>query len=120
MQNVAVIGASGNPERYSYRAVEALKKNGHAPYPVSRKDKEIQGFRTWSAISEIPDSIDTVTIYVRPAVLETIIDDIVAASPKRVIMNPGTEDDTLKQIFEKAGITVVQACTLVMLSTGQF
>ncbi len=64
MQNVAVIGASANPERYSYRAVEALKKNGHAPYPVSRNDKEILGLQTWSAISEIPDPIDTVTIYV--------------------------------------------------------
>ncbi len=120
MEHVAVIGASGKPERYSYRAIEALHKKGHIPFPVAREEEEIQGFTAFKSIAEIGKTIDTVTIYVRPAVLEGLMKEIVDAAPKRVIMNPGTEDKRLKEQFEKAGIPVIEACTLVLLSTGQF
>ncbi len=120
MQRVAVIGASTKPDRYAYKAVALLQEKGHTPVPIAPAKQEIQGLKAYASISEVPDSIDTVTIYVRPQVLKELVDDIIAVKPQRVIMNPGTEDEQLRDRFEYAGITVVQACTLVMLSTGQF
>ena len=120
MQRVAVIGASTKPDRYAYKAVALLQEKGHTPVPIAPAKKEVQGLKAYGSIAEVSEPVDTVTIYVRPKVLEELADDIIAAQPKRIIMNPGTEDDRLKQRFEDAGISVVQACTLVMLSTGQF
>lgn len=120
MEHVAVIGASPQPERYSYKAVKALKEKGHTPLPVAKGHSEIDGIPAYSSITEIPGPVNTVSIYVRPEILKSLADDIIGKHPSRVIMNPGTEDDVLRERFEAAGIQVVQACTLVMLSTGQF
>lgn len=117
---VAVLGASSNPERYSYKAVKALKDNGHTPVPVSPKGDQVLGFPVVHDLADLEDSIDTVTVYVNPKLLASLADSVVAASPRRIIMNPGTENTELKAYFEKSGIEVMEACTLVLLSTGQF
>ena len=71
-------------------------------------------------LGEIARPLDTVTVYVGPAQIEPMIAEIVAARPKRVILNPGTESSQLEAALEAAKIPFVEACTLVMLSTGQF
>jgi len=80
----------------------------------------IEGLRAYSSLREIPEPIDTMTLYVRPAISSKLVDDILAANPRRVIMNPGTENEELASAAAQAGIQVLRACTLVMLSTGQF
>ncbi len=119
-KRVAVLGASSDPTRYSYRAVKTLAEKGHIPVPVTLKEEEILGFPAVRDVSDVEGSIDTVTVYVNPTVLASLADSVIAASPRRIIMNPGTEDAQLKSNFEQAGIEVMEACTLVLLSTGQF
>jgi len=41
-------------------------------------------------------------------------------SPKRIIFNPGTENQELKKLAEAQGIECLEACTLVMLSVGVY
>ncbi len=118
--NVAILGASLKPERYSNRAQQMLMAAEHSVFPVSPKGDDILGSPGYSSLSEIDKPIDTVTLYLGPDRLRTILDELIALAPKRVIFNPGTEDDSIQKACEEAGIRTVKACTLVLLSTGEF
>ena len=117
---VAILGASPKPERYAYRAFQMLRDHGHRPVPVNPAFDEILGEKCYSKIADAPKPIDTVTMYLGEARSNPLIDDIIAAKPRRIIMNPGAENSALAQQAEDAGIEVVEGCTLVMLQTGQF
>ncbi len=119
-ENVAVLGASCNPERYSYKAVATLLRHGHAVYPVSQRGDDVLEQPGFQSLSQIQDPLDTVTLYVNPQRLAPLVEEIVAAAPQRVIFNPGTESPDAQQRLLEAGIEVVEACTLVLLETAQF
>ena len=118
--NVAVLGASNKPARYSNQAVLLLSEKGHTVFPVHPALAEIDGHLVSKRLSDIPVPLDTVTMYVSPAHQTNLAEGILGAAPRRVIFNPGTENPELEQRLAEDGIDVVQACTLVMLHTGQF
>lgn len=121
MENVAIIGASPKSERYSNKAQKMLSEYGHTPMPISPIHKEIEGVKAYKTIAEISEKVDTVTMYVGPQhQYPELIDDIVQAAPKRVIFNPGAENQSAYDRLREQGIEVVEACTLVMLRTNQF
>lgn len=120
MTRVAVIGASANPARYSHRAMRMLQAAGHTPVPVSRLGGDILGFTGYTAVDLIPDPVDTVTIYLSPDKQPAVIRAILERRPRRVIFNPGAENPGVYPQLSAAGIEAVEACTLVLLSTGQF
>ena len=118
--NVAILGASNKPERYSHQAVVLLAKKGHAVYPIHPALAEIEGRPVFKKLADVPAPLHTVTMYVSPALSAGLAGEILAAQPARVIFNPGTENPELEQQLAVAGIAVVHACTLVLLRTGQF
>lgn len=119
-KTVAILGASENPERYSYLAFQALKSHGFQPVPVSPTASTIDGTPVLGSLNEIGMPIDTLTVYVNPRVSNELKPDILKLNPKRVIFNPGTENQNLEAELSGAGIHVVRACTLVLLKTNQF
>ena len=119
-ETVVVLGASPKPERYSNKAIRMLRDHGHTVVPVHPVHTEIEHIPAVHSLEEVTQKIDTVTVYVAPAHSAGMAGGIVALKPKRVILNPGTESESLKADLEKAGIEVVEGCTLVMLSTDQF
>ena len=118
--NVAILGASSNLERYSNKAQLRLMEEGHTVFPVSKKDESIAGIKAFPNLSSIFGKVDTLTLYVRPAILEDMLAEVIDLNPRRVIFNPGTEDADLQKALTKAGIQVQVACTLVLLNTNQF
>lgn len=118
--NVAVIGASDKPERYSYQAVMLLKEKGHAVFPVHQRIKEIEGLKVSSSIKDVAAQIDTVSLYVAADISSGLGEEIMTRNPRRIIFNPGAENPELEKRARERGITPVNACTLVMLRTGQF
>src|SRR5436190_18070564 len=119
-ETVAILGASPKPDRYAYKAFQLLREYGHRPIPINPAFGDILGEKCYPAISDAPQPIDTVTLYLGAARSNPLIDQIVAARPRRIIMNPGAENPVLAAQAEDAGIEVVEGCTLVMLRTGQF
>ncbi len=117
---VAIIGASNKPDRYSYKALKLLKENNYEVIPINPVLEEIEGIKVYRSISMIEKKIDTITLYINPHLLKNYIDEIIRIKPRRVIFNPGTESSEIEGIFEKNGIQTIEACTLVMLRTGQF
>ena len=114
-----VLGASDNPSRYSYLAMKRLQAHQHPIVAVGRKETAIDGIEIHKEhVAE--EAVDTITLYLNPKNQEEYYDYIIGLRPKRVIFNPGTENPELIRRAREAGIEPVIACTLVMLSTGQY
>lgn len=120
METVAVIGASPLENRYSNKAIKMLSEYRHKPVPVAPKHKTIEGLKVYHSVDTIPDKIDTATLYLGPKRQEGVIEQLIKLKPKRVIFNPGTENQETKSKLEAAGINTIEACTLVLLKTNQF
>lgn len=119
MKPTLIIGASPNPSRYSFMAAQRLKAHGHSVTLLGRR----KGFIADQVIHAEPiviDEIDTVTLYINPTIQPSYYDYIISLNPKRVIFNPGTENPEFENILASKNIVPVEACTLVMLSTGQY
>ncbi len=118
--HVAVLGASPKPERYSYQAVKMLSENGYTPIPVHPAGHTVFDHHGVKSLADIETSVDTLTVYVNAKISSDQADEILALKPRRVVFNPGAENDELAGKLSQNGIEVVKACTLVMLRTGQF
>lgn len=97
-----------------------LREYGHCPVPVNPGFSEIEKVRCYPRIGDVPDKIDTVTLYIGKARSDRLIGEILTAKPRRIIMNPGAENADLATRAEERGIVVVEGCTLVMLRSGTF
>lgn len=119
MKKTLIIGATPNPTRYAYRAAQMLKSKGHDIVNVGIKKGEVAGVEI-----EKPDAIHndvhTITLYIGPDLQDQYHDYILKTNPKRVIFNPGTENYKLEEFLKENAIEPIEACTLVMLSTGQY
>lgn len=118
--HVAVLGASPKPARYANQCIRLLKEHGYRVTPLHPRFDEVEGLPVVHHLAQIADPVDTLTLYVGPQGLEPQAEDIVRLNPGRVIFNPGTESGLVQQRLEDAGIDWFEACTLVMLRTGQF
>lgn len=114
-----ILGASENPGRYSYLALKKLLANNHSIVAIGKKKGRVGDTMISNELSNESD-IDTVTLYLNPANQKQYYDYILSLNPKRIIFNPGTENDELENMARAKGIAVLEACTLVMLSTGQY
>lgn len=114
-----IIGASPNQERYSYKATVKLKNYGHSVYPLGIRAGNIEGE---TIITDKPPlkNIDTVTMYVGAQNQAAWYDYVLSLQPKRLVFNPGTENPELVKLASEKGIECVEACTLVMLSIGNY
>ena len=121
MKRTVIVGATTNPERYAYLAAESLSSQHHEIIPLGIKkgvvfNKTILDIRKNPAIS----NVDTITLYIGPRHQPEWYDYLIGLKPQRIIFNPGTENQEFQKKAEKAGIETLEACTLVMLRTGQF
>jgi|SRR5579863_1268448 len=114
-----VLGASANPSRYSYLAVNKLREHKHPVVAVGRTAAIVADTTVQSDTGPIPD-LDTVTLYLNPVNQKNYYNYILDQHPKRVIFNPGAENPEFEKILGEKGIQTVEACTLVLLATGQY
>ena len=114
-----VIGASANPSRYSYLAVQRLRKNNHPVVAIGKNNTIVGDVKVEN--QKLPfTGIDTVTLYINPSHQPEYYKYILSLKPKRIIFNPGAENNELADLANENNIQPVEACTLVMLATGQF
>src|SRR5258707_10177628 len=121
MKKTVIIGASPNPSRFAYQAAERLREHDIEFVPVGIKKgiilgKEILDLKKHPEISDV----DTITLYINPSHQREWFDYFFKLKPNRVIFNPGTENPELEKLLEEKNIEAPEACTLVMLRTGQY
>lgn len=118
---IVIVGATPNESRYAFIAAEMLIRYGYEIAPIGIKKgeifgKEIQNIR----LSPIIENVDTVTMYIGKRHQPEYYSYLLNLHPKRIIFNPGTENLEFYRKVEAAGIEPIEACTLVMLRSGQF
>ena len=114
-----VLGASENPERYSNMAILRLLSKGKEVVAVGKKAGKVKDVVIETKHAPAED-IDTVTLYLNAENQKAYYDYILSLKPNRIIFNPGAENEELEHMAEKAGIKTMEACTLVLLGTGQY
>lgn len=119
VKKTLVIGASENPARYSNLAVKKLTGHNHPVVALGKKAGRISNIIIETEKKNF-DNIDTVTLYLNPLRQKEYYDYILSLHPKRIIFNPGAENDELAELAQQNGIITQEACTLVLLSTGQY
>lgn len=114
-----ILGATTNPARYAYLAAHRLSAAGHEIVNIGIKKGEVAGVPIMLPQEPLQD-IHTVTLYIGPKLQVQYYEYLIKTKPKRIIFNPGTENQELVSLAEANGIDPVYACTLVLLSTGQY
>ena len=119
MKKTLVFGASLKPQRYSNIAIYRLLKNNIETVAFGLREGDVDSVKIKTNLSEFED-IHTITLYLNPTRQKEYYNKIVALKPKRVLFNPGTENPEFYNILKENGIEVEVACTLVLLSIGQY
>lgn len=114
-----ILGASANPERYSFLALNRLRDNGHPVLGIGKSLVRVADVDIQTDKRPI-SGLDTVSVYLNPANQKEYYDYILSLHPRRIIFNPGAENEEFENLAKKNGIEPVEACTLVLLSTGQY
>ncbi len=115
-----VISASAKHFRYSNSAVVELKRNDYPVEAIGLRNGFIEDIEIQTRQPSIADT-DTVSIYVAPGNQLGFYNYIVnVLKPRRIILNPGTENNEFESLAMKYGIEVVRDCTLKMLALGTY
>jgi predicted CoA-binding protein len=114
-----VLGASENPSRYSNLAIRRLRDKGHEVVAIGRRKGQVLDVPIQTEHPPL-EGVDTVTMYLNEANQEPYMDYILSLKPKRIVFNPGAENPELEKKAEAAGVQTMEACTLVLLTTGQY
>jgi predicted CoA-binding protein len=114
-----VIGASTKPERYSYLAIQQLVEKKHTTFAFGVKKGTVANVSIETELLHY-ENLHTITLYINPLIQKMYYQSILELNPKRVVFNPGTENQKLTEMLSAKGIECVEACTLVMLKTNQY
>lgn len=119
MKRTLIIGASSNPKRYAYKAAERLLAHGHQIELLGLRSDKIFG-QTIDTERKPYKELDTITLYIGPQRQPDFYDYVLSLKPDRVVFNPGTENPEFETLLRENGIEAEEACTLVLLGTGQY
>jgi hypothetical protein len=119
VRKTLVIGGSENPRRYSYLAIKKLREHGNDVVSIGGRNGQVDDVGIMTEKRPFQE-IDTVTFYLNPTLQKSYYDYILSLHPRRIIFNPGAENPEFYRLAESAGIEPIEACTLVLLSTGQY
>jgi len=119
IKKTLVIGASLNPVRYSNKAICKLTEKEQPVVAIGLREGVVAGINIIKEKEHFQD-LNTVTLYLNSKRQVDYYDYIISLKPDRVIFNPGTENPEFYRILDENNIDFEAACTLVLLSTGQY
>jgi len=119
VKNTLVFGASLKPERYSHKAIVMLRDHNHAVKAIGGRAGTVEGVDILEGHPELED-IDTITMYMGEDRQSDHEAYLLSLNPRRIIFNPGAENATFAAKARAQGIVTEDACTLVLLRTGQY
>ena len=114
-----LIGASLNAERMSNRVAKLLAQQEYETILIGNRDGSINENKIYTSLPDLKN-IDTVTMYLAPEKQSQYYNYILSLQPKRIIFNPGAENPELARLAVENGIEVINVCTMVMLTIGNY
>lgn len=114
MTAIAIIGASRDRSKYGNKAVRAYQQRGDAVYPVNPHESEIEGLAAYPSVLNIPNPVDVASFYVPPETGLQVIEEVAQKRIKKVLLNPGSENDRLLRRCEELGLDATVACSILL------
>jgi uncharacterized protein len=114
-KSVAIVGASTDRVKYGNKAVRAFVQKGWTVYPVNPSADEVEGLRCYASITDVPEPIDRVCMYVPAKTGKDMLTDIAKKSPKELFLNPGSDDDEMLAQARALGLTPIRACSILSI-----
>jgi predicted CoA-binding protein len=112
-RTVAVIGASSNRRKFGNKALRAFASQGFTVLAINPNEREVEGYRTYPSVLDVPGTIDMATIYVPPHIGLRVIDEIAKKGIGEVWLNPGADGDEVVARARELGVNVIQACSIM-------
>lgn len=112
-----VVGASSNREKYGNRVLRCYLMNGKTAIPVNPSETEIEGIACVGSVSDLPDSVESISIITPPAVTERVVEEAIGRGIRNIWMQPGAQSRKAIERCEAAGVNVIAdgSCILVVL-----
>jgi predicted CoA-binding protein len=117
---VAVIGASSNRRKFGNRAVRAYAQQGFSVVPINPHEQEVEGFKAYASVLDVPGAIDIASFYVPPEIGLRVIDEVARKQIAEVWFNPGAESDALIARARNLSIQPIVACSIVALGQNPY
>jgi predicted CoA-binding protein len=115
MKTVAVIGASSNRDKFGNKALRAFAHRGYTVIPINPTEQEVEGYRTYRSVLDVPDKIDLATIYVPPRTGVRIMDELARKGVVEVWLNPGADDYSVISRARELGLRATQLCSILAI-----
>ncbi len=110
-KTIAVVGLDSREDRPAYRIASYLKQQGYRVIPIHRgrfAADEILGERAYASLRDVPEPVDLVDVFVRPADTDEVIDDAIAIGAKGVWLQEGITNDAGIARARAAGLAAIQ------------
>lgn len=115
MKTVAVIGASSNREKFGNKALRAFAQRGYTVIPINPTEAEVEGYRAFRSVLDVPGAIDLATLYVPPPIGVRIMDDLARKGVPEVWLNPGADDRSVVDKAHALGLKTVRHCSIIAI-----
>ena len=112
-KTVAVIGASDDRRKFGNKALRAFRHAGYTVVPLNPHLSAIEGERAFASVRDYPGDIDEATMYVRPSIGITLLDELAAKGIGTVWFNPGADGRSIVDRARALGLTPVVACSII-------
>jgi predicted CoA-binding protein len=117
MPTIAIVGASNDRSKFGNKAVRAYQRAGWTVYPIHPSEREIEGIPAYARLSDVPvEQLDRISMYVPAAVGRRLLPDLLAKPAAEVWFNPGSADAELVEEARRAGLPVVEGCSLLAVA----
>ena len=114
VKTIAVVGLSSDPMKPSHEVSEYMQRQGYRIIPVNPKETEVLGEKAYATLEEIPEPVDLVNVFRRPAQTPEVVRAAIAIGAKAVWLQLGIANEEARAIAGQAGVPFVQdRCVLI-------
>ena len=109
VKTIAIVGASSNQERDSYKVMEFLINSGYKVFPVNptETNKMILNQKCYSNLNDIQEKIDMVDVFRSSKYIFDIAKEAVSIDAAILWTQEGVVDDKAADFAEKEGLIVI-------------
>lgn len=122
MKTVAVIGASSNRDKFGNKALRAFANRGYTVIPINPTEREVEGYKTYPSVLDVPHPIDAATVYVPPHAGVVVMEELAKKGVPSVWLNPGADSPEVVARGRELGLRVMLACSIIAIgeSPGRY
>jgi predicted CoA-binding protein len=115
MKTVAVIGASSNRDKFGNKALRAFANHGYTVIPINPTEAEVEGYKTYRSVLDVPQAIDAATVYVPPQAGVQVMEELAKKGVPSVWLNPGADSPEVVARAQELGLNVMLACSIIAI-----